>query len=152
MLQIQQSWALKVIKKQLFELDVVREAGVLGECIAVNNVVEGMRQEDVSIESQRLQKTSLPEIRNISVKVEFYWGKRGNIGYILKRLYECFWKSYPLDSSSFCRYISGSWLFLPILMGLMVWTDKSLKTQNALKNLACMNQFILRNSTSSCFL
>jgi len=44
---------------------VVREAGVLGECIAVNNVLERMRQKDV-LESERLQETG------VCLKVEIF--------------------------------------------------------------------------------
>lgn len=53
---------------------MVREAGVLGECIAVNNVVEEMRQEDVSVESQRLQKTG------VCLKLEIVLSKLNYIG------------------------------------------------------------------------
>lgn len=59
MLQIQQGWALKGIKKQLFMLNVVIEVGALDGCTVINNMAEGTRQEDISVEFQRLKKTGV---------------------------------------------------------------------------------------------
>lgn len=40
-------------------LNVVIEVGVLDGCTVINNTAEGTRQEDISVEFQRLKKTGV---------------------------------------------------------------------------------------------